>query len=51
MIFKHGVSRPAENLQREDLSAIETVETIVEIVDAELIKDKEYASMGENPAD
>ena len=36
----------AENLQREDLSAIETVEAIVEIVDAELVKDKGYASIG-----
>ena len=41
----------AENLQREDLSAIETIEAIVEIVDAELIEDKEYASMGKNPAE
>ena len=41
----------AENLQREDLSAIETIEAIVEIVDAELIQDKEYLSMGGNPAD
>jgi len=41
----------AENLQREDLSAIETIEAIVEIVDAELMEDKEYASMGKNPAD
>ena len=30
----------AENLQREDLSAIETIEAIVGIFDAELIKDK-----------
>ena len=36
----------AENLQREDLSAIEAIEAIVEIVDTELIEDKEYASMG-----
>ncbi len=36
----------AENLQREDLSTIETIEAVVEIVDSELIKDKEYASMG-----
>ena len=36
----------AENLQREDLSAIEIIEAIVKIVDAELIEDKEYASMG-----
>ena len=40
----------AENLQREDLSVIEIIEAIVEIVDAELIEDKEYASMGKNPA-
>ncbi len=38
----------AENLQREDLSAIETIEAIVEIVDSELIKDKGYALMGKN---
>ena len=47
----------AENFQREDLTAIETVEAIVELVDvdliedAELIEDKQYASMGKNPAD
>ncbi len=41
----------AENLQREDLSAIETIEAIVEIVDAELIEDKEYAAMGKKAAD
>jgi len=41
----------AENLQREDLSAIETIEAVVEIVDAELIADKEYALMGKNSAD
>ena len=41
----------AENLQREDLSAIEKIETIVEITDAELIEDKEYRSMGDKPAD
>jgi len=41
----------AENLQREDLSAIETIEVIVEIVDAELIGDQDYASMGNKPAD
>ena len=41
----------AENLQREDLSAIETIEAVVEIVDAELIGEQEYASMGKNPAD
>jgi hypothetical protein len=41
----------AENLQRQDLSAIEMIEAIVEIVDAELIEDKQYASMGKKPAD
>jgi len=41
----------AENLQREDLSVIETIEGMVELVDAQLIKDKQYASMGENPSD
>ena len=41
----------AENMQREDLSAIETIEAIVEIVDAELMDDKQYASMGKKPAD
>ena len=41
----------AENLQREDLSAIETIEAVVEIVDPELIGDQQYASMGKNPVD
>ena len=41
----------AENLQRQDLSAIEMIEAIVEIVDAELTEDKQYAAMGNNPAD
>jgi len=41
----------AENMQREDLSAIETIEAIVEIVDTELIEDIEYLSMGKTPAD
>lgn len=41
----------AENVQREDLCAIETIEAIVEIVDAELIEDQEYFSMGDKPAD
>ncbi len=57
--YKHGVRRisAAENLQREDLSAIETIEGNVEMVDvdlieyAELIEVREYASMGEKPAD
>ena len=41
----------AENLQREDLPAIESIEAIAEIVDAELIDDIEYLSMGERPAE
>ncbi len=41
----------AENLQHEDLSAIETIEAIVEIVDAELMEDIQYLSMGKTPAD
>ncbi len=36
----------AENFQHERLSAIETIEAIVEIMDADLIENKEYASMG-----
>jgi len=32
----------AENVQRQDLSAIESIEAIVEIVDAELTEDIEY---------
>jgi len=39
----------AENLQREDFSAIESIEAIVEIIDAHLIEDNEYASMGQTP--
>jgi len=31
-----------------EYSAIETTEAIVEIADADLIEDKEYASMGKN---
>jgi len=41
----------AENLQREDLSVIEMIEAIVEIVDAQLSEDKEYAAMGKKPGD
>ena len=40
-----------ENIQREDLSAIEMIEAVVGIVDDELSQDKEYASMGKKPAD
>ncbi len=38
----------AENLQRENLSVIETIETIVDLVDSELFGDEMYASMGES---
>jgi len=39
----------AENLQREDFSAIESIEAIVDIIDAQLIEDSEYAAMGQTP--
>ena len=38
----------AENLQRENLSVIETIETIVDLVDSELCGNKMYDSMGES---
>ena len=41
----------AENLQREDLTVFETIETIVDIVDVELVGDQEYGSMGKIPVD
>ncbi|ETR67288.1 MAG: chromosome partitioning protein, ParB family [Candidatus Magnetoglobus multicellularis str. Araruama] len=41
----------AENIQREGFSAIETIEAIVEIMDAHLIEDAEYAAMGNSPED
>ena len=41
----------AENLQRENLSVIETIETIVDLVDAELCDDDEYKLMGNNLLD
>ena len=41
----------AENLQREDLTIFEMIETIVEIVDEELIEDNEYASLCKMPTD
>lgn len=37
----------AENLQRDDLSAIEEVGAIVEMVDAELVGDTEYDGLGD----
>jgi len=39
----------AENLQRDDLSAIEEVGAIVEMVDAELVGDAEYDALGHTP--
>jgi len=39
----------AEKIQRENLSAIESVDAIVEIIDAHLIEDTEYAEMGNDP--
>jgi ParB family transcriptional regulator, chromosome partitioning protein len=39
----------AENLQRQDLSPIETVEAIVDMVDAELLEDEQYLSFGDEP--
>ncbi len=41
----------AENILRQDLSAIEMIEGIVKIVDAELIEDTQYAAMGKKPPD
>jgi len=41
----------AENMQRDDLSAVEEVHAIVEMVDAELIEDFEYGGMGETPVE
>jgi ParB family chromosome partitioning protein len=38
----------AENLQRENLSVIETIETIVDLVDSELCGDDVYDNMGES---
>jgi len=49
--FFHLDKNRAENLQREDLTIFETIESIVEIVDAEMIGDKEYGSMGKYPVD
>ena len=38
----------AENLQRENLSVIETIETIVDLVDSELCGDNVYDNMGDS---
>ena len=39
----------AENIQREDLSLLEWIETIVEIVDAELSEDPTVVAYGDRP--
>ena len=39
----------SENLQRQDLSHIEEVGAIVEMVDAEMIDDDEYRALGDDP--
>jgi len=36
---------------KSECKFFEEVEAIVELVDAELIEDKQYASIGKNPAD
>ena len=41
----------AENFHRADYTAVESVEVVVNLVDAQLIEDKQYASMGKEPAD
>ena len=37
----------AENMQREDLSPIETIEALVEVIDAEMIDEDGYAALDE----
>jgi len=39
----------AENLLREDLSAIESIEATIEIIDVEMGKDPEYLTVGKTP--
>ncbi len=41
----------AENALREDLTVFETIEATVEMVDAELMDDPEYLSMGQDARD
>ena len=41
----------AENLQRENLSVVETIEVIVDLIDAELGDDDEYKLMGDKSLD
>jgi hypothetical protein len=49
--FKPGVYPLPKTFSVRDLSAIETIEAIVEIVDAELMEDVQYLSMGKTPAE
>jgi len=39
----------AENLLRQDLSAIESIEAIIEIIDVEMSKEPEYLTVGKTP--
>jgi len=39
----------AENLLREDLSVIETIEATIEIIDVEMSKEPEYLTVGKTP--
>jgi len=39
----------AENLLRQDLSAIESIEAIIEIIDVEMGKDPWYLTVGKTP--
>ena len=39
----------AENLLREDLSAIESIEATIEIIDVEMSKEPEYLTVGKTP--
>ena len=41
----------AENLQRQDLSDIESIDAIVEMVDAELVDVEGYEDLGTSPVD
>lgn len=38
----------AENIQRDDLSAVEIVGATVEIIDSEMVEDTEYAALGDD---
>jgi DNA modification methylase len=41
----------AENLQRDDLSVIEEAESIIDLIDSELVEDVEYAKTGKEPTE